>query len=51
MAKMTKTQAKNMLKSISSKANRLWYYESDIMSTVDLIAIDKIVSKYLKKLK
>jgi len=50
MAKMTKAQAKRMLKSISSKANRLWFYESDIMSTPDLIIIDKIVTKYLKKL-
>jgi len=49
MAKMTKTEEKNLLKSIAAKAGRLWSVRAAI-STVDYIAIDKIVSKYLKKL-
>jgi len=48
MAKMKKTQEKNLLKSIAAKAGRLWSVSN--ISTVDYIAIDKIVSKYLKKL-
>jgi len=50
---MTAAQAKRMLKAIDSKAKRLW---SDVrwgqgISTPDMIAIEKIVNKNLKRLK
>ena len=53
--KMTKTQRKNAYKGILSKAKNLWMLGSSEqqfggMSTKDYIAIEAIVSKYLKKL-
>ena len=48
MAKMTKTQARNMLRAIRAKANRLW--SKDIMALKCYIEIDKICQKYEKKL-
>ena len=53
--KMTKTQRKNAYKGILSKAKNLWMLGSSeqqfgAMSTKDYIAIEAIVSKYLKKL-
>jgi len=50
MAKMTKTQTKRMLMSIRGKASTLWQHEPELISTKDLITIENIVKKYLKKL-
>lgn len=52
---MTKTQRKNAYKGILSKAKNLWitgnqFQQVGAMSTKDYIAIEAIVSKYLKKL-
>ena len=58
MAKMTKTQSKRAYLAIKQKAQKLWSssisggfqarsYPS--MSTQDLVAIEKICDKYLKK--
>lgn len=54
MAKMTKTQYKNAYKTILSRATKVWRgTQIDdvkyVMSTTDYIAIEKIVSKYMKK--
>jgi hypothetical protein len=49
MPKMTKTQTKRALNAIKTKAKRLWYFTST-MSTNDVVAIEKICDKYLKKL-
>jgi len=49
MAKMTKAQAKRSLKSIDSKSKKLWA-SADPFSTADMIAIEKIVRKNLKRL-
>lgn len=45
---MTKKQKLNLMKAISSKAGKLW--QNGDMSTKDLVAIEAIVSKYMKKL-
>lgn len=58
MAHMTKAQARRMLKSIDSKAKRLWTVPqkniasttASVMSTPDVIAIEKIVARCLKRL-
>jgi len=51
MTKMTKAQAKRMLKSVDSKSKRLWSrVGGERMTTVDMIAIEKIVSRCLKRL-
>jgi len=50
MTKMTKAQAKRMLHAIDSKAKRLWTDLNVAMSTADVIAINKIVAKNLKRL-
>ena len=60
MARMTKAQAKRLLKAIDSKAHRLWDASSapgsermnirGWLSTADMIAIEKIVRKNLKRL-
>jgi hypothetical protein len=55
MAKMTKTQAKRAYLAIKQKAGKLWRSESLLstrpfgMSTQDLVAIEKICDKYLRK--
>ena len=55
MAKMTKTQAKRGFIAIKQKARRLWEWTAATdkgpltMSTQDMIAIEKICDKYLKK--
>ena len=56
MAKMTKTQKRNSLKSILAKSRKLWqspgsFAIGETLSTQDYIAIEKIVIKSLKKLK
>ncbi len=48
MAKMTRKQKLNLMKAISSKAGKLW--QSGVMSTKDLVAVEAIISKYMKKL-
>jgi len=53
MPKMTKTQAKRLLKAIDSKSKRLWSAldpTSIIFPTADMIAIEKIVKRNLKRL-
>ena len=52
---MTKTQRKRALIAIKTKARKLWDFRIGLksgeeMSTQDMMAIDKIVTKYLKKL-
>ena len=56
MARMTKTQAKRAYLAIKQKAGKLWRdpgfgaYQSGFgMTTQDLVAIEKICDKYLKK--
>ena len=49
MAKMTKTQKKNMLEAIRMKAVKLMTY--DCMSVADYGAIQRITAKYYNKLK
>jgi len=53
MAKMTKTQQKRAYLAIKQKAGKLWSqpkFPIDYgMSTQDLVAIEKICDKYLKK--
>ena len=50
---MTKTQQKRMYMSILSKAKKLYFgnFADYGMSTKDYIAIEAIVSKYLKKMR
>ena len=55
MPKMTKTQRKRALIAIKSKVRKLCDFKighrtGDEMTTQDMIAIDKICMKYLKKL-
>ena len=61
MAKMTKTQIRRAYNDIVAKAEKLrsaWTYggyggqsmRGQYMSTTDLVAIEKIISKYQKKL-
>tara|TARA_R110000824_G_scaffold289388_1_gene477973 strand:+ start:76 stop:237 length:162 start_codon:yes stop_codon:yes gene_type:complete len=52
MAKMTKAQAKRLLQAIDSKAKKLWAPNKDytFMTTQDMIAIEKIIKKNLKRL-
>ena len=57
MARMTKTQAKRAYLAIKQKAGKLWQHSSVApftqgqfgMTTQDLVAIEKICDKYLKK--
>ncbi len=56
MPKMTKTQVKRSYLAIKQKARNLWDVHQDVsarslygMSTQDMIAIEKICDKYLKK--
>ena len=53
MAKMTKAQAKRLLRAIDSKSKKLWFglHMSSYISTADMIAIEKIVAKNLKRLR
>jgi len=57
MVRLTKAQAKRLLKAIDSKSKRLWsaqlstFYDSPLLfSTPDMIAIEKIVARNLKRL-
>lgn len=50
MAKMTKTQQKRMVKDINSKANKLWLSAAGIISTSDVVAIEKLCKKWLKRI-
>ena len=50
MAKKTKTEAKNLYYAIGGKASTLWQDGGAYrMSTTDMIVIEKIVRKYMKK--
>jgi len=50
MAKMTKTQVKRSYLAIKQKAQKLWYDHSGYgMNTQDMMTIEKICDKYLKK--
>lgn len=53
MAKMTKTQQKRAYLAIKQKCRRLWgiseYFAVGTMSTQDMVAIEKICDKYLKR--
>jgi len=51
MAKMTKTQQKRAYLAIKQKAGKLWMSRASggRMTTQDLVAIEKICDKYLKK--
>jgi len=57
MAKVTKTQARRLMKSIVSKSKKLWTSGSayttfeSYLATKDFIAIEKIMSRSLKRLK
>jgi len=51
MAKMTKTQQRRALERINSTATKLYFSQvNQFMNTNDLLAINKIVTKCLKKL-
>ncbi len=52
MARLTKTQSKNAYKAIRAKSSKLFaglVPEKYKMSINDYMAIDKIITKYLKK--
>ena len=58
MAKMTKTQMRRAYLAIKQKSSRVWWggefswnapNAKYAMSTTDLVAIEKICDKYLKK--
>ena len=56
MSRMTKTQAKKAYMAILQKAKKLYFYTGNIpgqnqygLSTRDVVAIEKICEKYLKK--
>jgi len=60
MAKrLTKTQVRRLYLDILSKSRKLWNQDyvisslasEQLMSTPDLVAIEKIVKKYLKKMR
>tara|TARA_R100000963_G_C4607703_1_gene79178 strand:+ start:128 stop:289 length:162 start_codon:yes stop_codon:yes gene_type:complete len=49
--KLTKTQQKRLAEDILLKAQKLWrYHLKPVMSTKDLIAIEAIVSRTLKRI-
>jgi len=54
MAKMTKAQAKRLLLAIDSKTKKIWLdwppSTRVIMGTKDMVAIEKIIQKNLKRL-
>jgi len=57
MTKMTKLQVRRMLTDIKTKTRKLWgatqsprYASWLVMSTPDMVAIDKIIDKNLKRL-
>jgi hypothetical protein len=47
---MTKTQCKRALHSIRQKAKRIWLHHQPYMSTADVVAIEKIIDKNLRKM-
>ena len=54
--KLTKTEAKRLYAAILSKTKKLWLGGSAVgdfpwMATNDLVAIEKIIHKYQKKLR
>ena len=51
MAKMTKTQKKNMLNSILSKSKTIMFLEDNIISANDYLKIVAIHKKAMAKLK
>tara|TARA_Y100000310_G_scaffold247892_1_gene253644 strand:- start:646 stop:825 length:180 start_codon:yes stop_codon:yes gene_type:complete len=56
MAKMTKAQAKRLVKSIEAKTQKLflWYDTptgKSIVNASDMIAIEKLTDKWLKRIK
>jgi len=55
MAKMTKAQKKRMVRDIESKAKKLFMdasppYTSAILTVADVQAIEKLCSKWLKRI-
>lgn len=57
MPHLTKAQAKRLLKAIDSKSKRLWsaqlgkgMWATTVFSTPDMIAIEKIVARNLKRI-
>ena len=56
MARMTKTQRKRALIAIKTKARKLWDWKTgqqsgEEMSTKDMMAIEAIITKNLKKIR
>ena len=51
MAKMTKTQKKNMLNSVLQKSKRLMFLDDNLISANDYIKIVAIHKKAMSKLK
>jgi hypothetical protein len=52
MPRLTKTQIKRLYRDILSKTRKLWgdFGRDQLMSTADMVTIEKIVHKYQKKL-
>ena len=52
MSKLTKAQKKRLVKEILSKSKKLYmlYDNPDILSTKDMAAIEKLTSKWLKRI-
>jgi hypothetical protein len=51
MAKMTKTQKKRMVNDIRNKTQKLWVdAASGIVNTADMVAIEKLCAKWMKRI-
>tara|TARA_R100000963_G_C4627699_1_gene93533 strand:+ start:390 stop:560 length:171 start_codon:yes stop_codon:yes gene_type:complete len=55
MAKMTKTQALRLIQDVQTKTNKLYFWKRgkeriDVVSVADLVAIEKITSKWKKRI-
>ena len=57
MAKMTKTQKKRMVKDILNKAKKLYmidvvgpYRGVEILDTKDMVAVEKMCNKWMKRI-
>jgi len=49
-ARLTKTETKRLYAAILGKTKKLWLgSQSNLMSTADMVAIEKIIHKYQKR--
>jgi len=55
MAKMTKAQAKRLVRDIESKTRKLYFQSTntsmnDVVSIPDIVAIEKLCKKWMKRI-